>query len=61
MNQRDRIFLNYVVGAIAEIGSFTVDGRDGFMVDRKTQSAARVEGLTPSACAPAPAKRRHSC
>ena len=39
MNQRDQLFLNHVVGAIAEIGSFTVDGRDGFMVDRKTQSA----------------------
>ena len=39
MNERDRLFLNHVLGAIAEIESFTADGRNGFMADRKTQSA----------------------
>ena len=39
MNERDGLFLNHVLGAIAEIQSFTADGRAGFMADRKTQSA----------------------
>ena len=39
MNERDGLFLNHILSAIAEIGSFTADGRDGFMADRKTQSA----------------------
>lgn len=39
MNERDALFLNHVLGAIDEIRSFTTDGRQGFMADRKTQSA----------------------
>ena len=39
MNERDALFLNHVVNAIADIESFTTDGRDSFMADRKTQSA----------------------
>ena len=39
MNDRDRLFLNHVLGAIAEIESYTTEGRTGFMADRKTQSA----------------------
>lgn len=39
MNERDGFFLNHVLGAIAEVESFTTDGRSGFMADRKTQSA----------------------
>ncbi len=37
MNERDGLFLNHILSAITEIGSFTADGRDGFMSDRKTQ------------------------
>jgi uncharacterized protein with HEPN domain len=39
VNDRDGLFLNHMLGAIAEIESFTADGREGFMADRKTQSA----------------------
>ena len=39
MNARDWLFLNHVLGAIAEIESFTAAGQSGFMADRKTQSA----------------------
>ncbi len=39
MNERDALFLNHVVEAIDEIKNFTSDGCDGFMADRKTQSA----------------------
>ena len=34
MNERDKLFLNHVLSAIAEIESFTTDGRGGFMADR---------------------------
>ena len=39
MIDRDRLFLKHVLSAIAEIESYTMDGRTGFMADRKTQSA----------------------
>jgi len=39
MNQRDRLFLRHILDAIADIESFTSEGRVGFMTDRKTQSA----------------------
>ena len=39
MNERDRLFLAHILEAIADIGSFVVAGREGFMADRKTQSA----------------------
>lgn len=39
MTERDKLFLRHILGAIADIESFTADGRDVFMVDRKTQSA----------------------
>ena len=39
MNARDRLFLDHIVNAIAEIENFTAAGQSGFMADRKTQSA----------------------
>lgn len=39
MNERDRLFLKHILDAIADIESFTAEGRSGFMADRKTQSA----------------------
>lgn len=39
MNERDRLFLGHVLEAIAAIESFTVEGREEFMADLKTQSA----------------------
>ena len=39
MNDRDRLFLRYVLSAIDEISSFTEEGQRVFMADRKTQSA----------------------
>ena len=39
MNDRDRLFLAHILEAIADIQSFVVAGREGFMADRKTQSA----------------------
>jgi uncharacterized protein with HEPN domain len=39
VNERDTLFLDHVLGAIAAIESFTTDDRAGFMADRKTQSA----------------------
>jgi uncharacterized protein with HEPN domain len=39
MNERDRLFLGHVLDAIAAIESFTVEGREAFMLDLKTQSA----------------------
>ena len=39
MIERDRLFLNHVLNAIADIESFTTAGRIDFMADRKTQSA----------------------
>jgi uncharacterized protein with HEPN domain len=37
--ERDRLFLGHILEAIADIESFVVDGRDSFMLDRRTQSA----------------------
>jgi uncharacterized protein with HEPN domain len=39
MNERDQLFLNHVLRAIAEIQDFTTAGRSDFMTDSKTQSA----------------------
>jgi uncharacterized protein with HEPN domain len=39
VNDRDTLFLGHVLGACADIESFTADGRAVFMADRKTQSA----------------------
>lgn len=39
MNERDRLYLSHVASAIDAARSFTVDGRDAFMADLKTQSA----------------------
>lgn len=39
MNERDRLFLNHISSAAAEIASFTTSGQAEFMTDRKTQSA----------------------
>ena len=39
MNERDQLFLNHVLLAIAEIQNFTTNGRSNFMTDSKTQSA----------------------
>lgn len=39
MTERDRLFLAHILAAIADIESFTTEGRNGFIVDRKTQSA----------------------
>ena len=36
MTERDRLFLAHILAAIADIESFTTEGRDGFMADRKT-------------------------
>lgn len=39
MNERDGLFLNHILSAIAEIEIYTTGGRNDFMADRKTQSA----------------------
>lgn len=39
MNERDRLYLRHVLDAIAAIESFTVEGRENFIADLKTQSA----------------------
>ena len=39
MNERDALFLGHVLDAVAEIESYTHDGRAAFLADRKTQSA----------------------
>lgn len=39
MTERDRLFLKHILDAIADIESFTAEGRFAFMTDRKTQSA----------------------
>jgi uncharacterized protein with HEPN domain len=39
MSDRDTLFLNHILSAIADISSFTTDGRSAFMSDRETQSA----------------------
>ena len=39
MSERDRLFLQHIIDAIADIEAFTAAGREAFMADRKTQSA----------------------
>jgi uncharacterized protein with HEPN domain len=39
VNERDRLYLSHVASAVDAARSFTVDGRDAFMADLKTQSA----------------------
>lgn len=39
MNDLDGLFLSHILGAIADIESFTSEGRSVFLADRKTQSA----------------------
>lgn len=39
MNERDALFLKHILSAIADIQSFTAEGRRNFFEDRKTQSA----------------------
>ena len=39
MTERDALFLQHVLAAVAEIEEFTAGGRLEFMTDRKTQSA----------------------
>ena len=39
MTERDGLFLAHILAAIDDIESFTAEGRDVFMTDRKTQSA----------------------
>lgn len=39
MSDRDRLYLQHITDAIADIRDFTTDGRDYFLADRKTQSA----------------------
>lgn len=57
MIERDALFLRHVLAAAADIQSFTTEGRDAFMADRKTQSAVirqleiigeAVKNLSPS-------------
>jgi uncharacterized protein with HEPN domain len=39
VNDRDRLYLQHVLDAIEDAQTFTVDGRESFLSDRKTQSA----------------------
>ena len=39
MTERDGLFLAHILIAIADIESFTIEGRGTFLTDRKTQSA----------------------
>ena len=39
MNDRDALFLAHVLSATADIETFTAEGREVFLSDRKTQSA----------------------
>jgi uncharacterized protein with HEPN domain len=39
MTERDALFLEHILAAIRDIEAFTAEGREAFMVDRKTQSA----------------------
>lgn len=64
MTERDGLFLTHILTAIADIESFTTEGRSGFMADRKTQSAVvrqlsiigeAVKNLSPSLVADEPA------
>ena len=59
MTDRDDLFLTHILAAIADIESFTIEGRSNFMTDRKTQSAVlrqlaivgeAVKNLSPTHC-----------
>ena len=39
MTDRDRLYLQHILDAIARIERFTAEGRSAFMADEKTQSA----------------------
>jgi len=39
MKPRDALFLGHIIAAAQDIQVFTVEGRDAFFADRKTQSA----------------------
>ena len=39
MTERDRLFLEHILAAIADVESFTTEGKTAFMANRKTQSA----------------------
>lgn len=39
MSDRDTLYLTHILAAIADIETFATEGRGGFLVDRKTQSA----------------------
>ena len=55
MNERDRLFLKHILDAIADIETFTAEGRAGFMADRKNLPALKAharrlfEGMQGSA------------
>lgn len=64
MNDRDVLFLQHIVDAVADIDAFTAECHAFFVVDRKTQSAVirqfeiigeAVQNLTgdPTICEPA--------
>lgn len=64
MTERGGLFLAHILAPIADIESFTAEGRSGFMADRKTQSAVvrelaiigeAVKGLSPALVASEPA------
>ena len=64
MTDRDGLFLVHILAAIADIESFTSEGRNAFMADRKTQSAVvrqltivgeAVKNLSPALVASEPA------
>lgn len=64
MTERDGLFLTHILAAIADIESFTSEGRSSFMSDRKTQSAVvrqisivgeAVKNLSPALVASEPA------
>lgn len=39
MTERDRLFLQHILAAVADIQDFAADGQATFLTDRKTQSA----------------------
>lgn len=64
MTDRDGLFLAHILAALADIESFTTEGRSVFMADRKTQSAVvrqlaivgeAVKHLSPALVASEPA------
>ena len=39
MSERDRLYLNHILGAAADVVDFTAQGRAAFFADKKTQAA----------------------